>query len=208
MKVALYARVSTRDRDQDPETQLIKLRKFAAGQGWEIVKEYVDHASGADPNRPALKELRIAASKRDFEKVLIVRLDRIMRSARYAHDLLGELELYDVALVCTDQMYDTSTPVGRLLRNILLDMAEFERELARDRSIDGQQKARSKGKRIGRPERKIDVEAIRNLLEETGSEKKTAEILGVPRSTLRAHLRRESESRQRNVTENGGGGSL
>jgi len=206
--VVLYARVSTRDKDQDPETQLIKLRKFAGGQGWEVVKEYVDHASGADPNRPALKDLRIAASRHDFEKVLIVRLDRIMRSARYAHDLLGELESYGVSLICTDQMYDTSTPVGRLLRNILLDMAEFERELARDCSMDGQQKARMKGKRIGRPEREIDVEAVRNLLEETGSEKKTAEMLRIPRSTLRAHLHRTSEFRQQRMTENGGGGSL
>ncbi len=208
MRIAIYARVSTRDKDQDPETQLIKLRKFAEGQGWEMAGEYVDHASGADPNRPALRELKAAAKKREFEKVLIVRLDRIMRSARYAHDLLGELEACGVSLVCTDQMYDTSTPVGRLLRNILLDMAEFERELARDRSIDGQQKARMKGKRIGRPEKKIDIEAARNLLEETGSEKKTAEILGIPRTTLRAHLRRKSESGQGSVTENGGGGSL
>ena len=61
MKVALYGRVSKADDSQDPENQLIRLRLFAESQGWDIYEEYVDQASSADPDRPALVRMLLAA---------------------------------------------------------------------------------------------------------------------------------------------------
>lgn len=89
MRVALYARVSTNDRDQDPETQLVALRDFAAAQGWEVAREYVDHAPANDPgHRTAWRELLDDAARRRFALVAVFKLDRAFRSVKHMHDTL------------------------------------------------------------------------------------------------------------------------
>jgi DNA invertase Pin-like site-specific DNA recombinase len=91
MRVVLYAMVSTPKSDkketkggdrerQDPETQLIKLRAFAKAREYEVVKVYVDRLSGKDANRPAIEAMMKAAFRHEFEAILFVRLNRIMRS--------------------------------------------------------------------------------------------------------------------------------
>lgn len=115
MRVALYARVSTPKSDkkvtndgdrerQDPETQLIKLRAFAQARGYEIASEYVDRLSGKDANRPALEAMMKAAFRHEFDAILIVRLDRTMRSIANFVVLNDELNAAKVGLVCTDQL--------------------------------------------------------------------------------------------------------
>ena len=90
-RVALYARVSTLNHQQDPETQLRDLRSFCAYRGFEIVREYVDAGvSGAKESRPALNELVADARKRRFDAVLVWRFDRFARSTSH---LLRALEL-------------------------------------------------------------------------------------------------------------------
>ena len=69
MKVALYARVSKSDETQNPENQFIRLRKYAQDQGYEVYEEYVDKASGADPNRPYLDKLLNDAKAHRFKFV-------------------------------------------------------------------------------------------------------------------------------------------
>ena len=78
MRVALYARVSTIDQGQNPETQLFRLREVAKARGWDIFDEYIDFASGKDPNRPQLKRLMADAKQHRFDMVFITRIDRIM----------------------------------------------------------------------------------------------------------------------------------
>ncbi len=77
MKVALYARVSTHDKDQDPENQLIKLRDFVQRHSWDIFKIYVDYASGAKTSRPAFDRMIKDGRARRFDVILIVRIDRL-----------------------------------------------------------------------------------------------------------------------------------
>jgi DNA invertase Pin-like site-specific DNA recombinase len=175
MKAALYARVSTaasskkktKDGDrarQDPETQLIKLREFAKARGWEIAAEYVDRISGKTDHRPALDDMMAAAFRRDFDVIIVVRLDRLMRSITNFVTLNEQLTGYGVALVCTDQLIDTTTPAGRLQQNLLVAFAEYEREIIRERVNDGLDRARAEGKRLGRPplpESKLSKDALR-----------------------------------------------
>lgn len=150
MKVALYARVSTIDKGQDPETQLQKLRSFAESKGYLVVGEWYDKASGADPNRPQLVEM--LQKSRTYDAIIITKLDRMMRSTKNLLNMLEDFDKKGVALICVDQPIETGTAMGRLLIQILSAVAEFERELTRDRVKDGLARARKEGKRLGRPE--------------------------------------------------------
>jgi site-specific DNA recombinase len=100
MRVGLYARVSTSEDRQDPENQLRRLREFASARGFEVIEEYVDQASGADPNRPALTAMMEAARKGRVGAVAIVRLDRIMRSTINLLRVLEDMESWGVHLIC------------------------------------------------------------------------------------------------------------
>jgi DNA invertase Pin-like site-specific DNA recombinase len=79
-KVGLYARVSTGNGQQDPEMQLRELREYVVRRRWEISGEYVDHVSGSKDRRPALDRLIVAAKRREFDVVLVWKLDRFARS--------------------------------------------------------------------------------------------------------------------------------
>ena len=152
MKVALYARVSTSDKDQEPETQLMHLRDYCGIHGWEVHHEYVDHASARDiAHRKAWRELLDDAARRRFKIVLVWRLDRAFRSVKDMHDTLSAWDLLGVGLRSRQEDLDTSTAIGRLLMNLLASIAEFEMELIRERVKAGMERARRQGKRIGRP---------------------------------------------------------
>ena len=152
MKVAIYARVSTSDKNQDPETQLIHLRDYCNAQGWEVFQEYVDTASALDvTHRTAWRELMDDATKHKFKTVLVFKLDRAFRSVKHMHDTLHTWEMLGIAFKSQREQFDTSTPVGRLLLNMLAALAEFELELIRERVKAGMERAKRQGKRIGRP---------------------------------------------------------
>ncbi len=152
MRDAIYARVSTSDKDQEPETQLMPLRDFCIAQGWEIAAEYVDHAPANDQaHRVRWRDLLDDAAKRKFSVVLVFKLDRAFRSVKHMHDTLAAWELVGVSFKSLREPFDTSTALGRLLLNLLASLAEFELELIRERVKAGMDRARRQGKRIGRP---------------------------------------------------------
>ncbi len=152
MRVAIYARVSTSDKDQEPETQLMPLRDFCIAQGWEIVAEYVDHAPANDQaHRVRWRDLLDDAAKKKFTVVLVFKLDRAFRSVKHMHDTLAAWELVGVSFKSLLEPFDTSTALGRLLLNLLASLAEFELELIRERVKALMDRARRQGKHIGRP---------------------------------------------------------
>jgi DNA invertase Pin-like site-specific DNA recombinase len=152
MKIALYARVSTSDKDQDPLTQLLPLRDFCSAQGWEVHREYVDQAPANDlAHRTQWRQLLDDAAKRKFSIVLVFTLDRAFRSVKHMHDTLAAWELVGVNFKSLREQFDTSTALGRLLLNLLASLAEFELELIRERVKAGMERARRQGKKIGRP---------------------------------------------------------
>ena len=152
MKIALYARVSTSDKDQDPATQLLPLRDFCLAQGWEVFREYVDQAPANDlAHRTQWRQLLDDAAKRKFSVVLVFKLDRAFRSVKHMHDTLAAWELVGVSFRSLREQFDTSTALGRLLLNLLASLAEFELELIRERVKAGMERARRQGRKIGRP---------------------------------------------------------
>lgn len=159
-RVAIYARVST--KDQDPENQLCELRDYAGRRGWEVQGEFVDHGvSGAKDRRPALDELMTAAKQRKVDVVLVWSLDRLGRSLRHLVMTADQFGTWAVDLVAYTQPIDTTTPAGKLTFTVLAAVAEFERELIRERIHAGLRRARAEGKRIGRPPAEINLEAAK-----------------------------------------------
>jgi DNA invertase Pin-like site-specific DNA recombinase len=186
MRAALYARVST--SDQVPENQLEALRVFATARGWSKT-EFVDHGvSGAKERRPALDALLAAARARKIDVVACTKLDRLARSTHHLVTLAKELEALGVDLVALDQAVDTTTPSGRLLFHVLAAIAEFERDLIRDRVIAGIRRARSQGRRFGRPRvHHVDLARARALLGQGLSLRAVGRALGVhPTAVSRA----------------------
>ncbi len=160
MPIALYARVST--ADQSCDAQLHALRQYARNRGAEAV-EYVDAGiSGAKDRRPALDRLLADARRRKVSAVVVTKLDRLARSTRHLVNLAAELEALGVDLVVLDQSIDTGTPAGRLLFNVLGSIAEFERDLIRERTRAGVEAARRRGAQLGRP-RALDADGEARL---------------------------------------------
>ena len=152
MKVGIYARVSTSDREQNPETQLLVLREYVKAQSWEPFREYVDQAPANDlAHRVAWRQLLDDAAKRRFQVVLVFKLDRAFRSVKHMHDTLSAWEMAGVDFQSVREKFDTGTALGRLLLNLLASLAEFELELIRERVKAGMERARKQGHRIGRP---------------------------------------------------------
>jgi len=196
MKVGIYARVSTSDKEQDPETQLMPLRDYCQVQGWEIVTEYVDHAPANDQvRRTSWRKLLDDAAKRKFTVVLVFKLDRAFRSVKHMHDTLAAWELVGVSFKSIREQFDTSTALGRLLLNLLASLAEFELEMIRERVKAGMDRARRQGKKIGRPKvtdrkgfnRRFN-EVLDRLTAGDISRRKAAKELGIGYATLKRLL--------------------
>src|SRR3954449_3956070 len=150
-RAAIYARVSTTDRGQDPETQLRQLREYAERRGCSLAHEYVDHASGAKNDRAEYRAMLEAARKRGFDVLLVWRYDRFARSMRELVNALAEFEGLGIDFVSYNEGADTTTPQGRLLFGIMASLAEFERSLIAERVKAGMQRAKAQGKPTGRP---------------------------------------------------------
>ena len=146
MRAALYARVSTLN-GQHPEMQLAELREYASRRGWEIADEYVDEGvSGSKESRPELNRLMADARQRQFDIVLVWKIDRFGRSLKHLVNALADLDAYGVAFASLKDNLDLSTPSGRLMFGIIAAMAEFERSLIQERVKAGLHHARRNGK--------------------------------------------------------------
>lgn len=184
---AIYARVST--GRQDTEIQLAALRQYAHRAGYTVKKEYIDHASGKNTNRPAFKELMTDARKRRFKILLVWKLDRLGRSLKDLVNTLDEMGQLGIEFFSHQDNLDTSTPSGKLLFHVMASIAEFERELIRERVCAGVANARNKGKRLGRPGVDLDPEEIARKKADSGlSNRALAAEYGVNEKTIRKLL--------------------
>jgi DNA invertase Pin-like site-specific DNA recombinase len=191
MRAAIYARVSTNNSHQNPDMQLRELRDYCQRRGWEISGEYVDAGiSGAKEHRPELDRLLADCRKRKADAVLVYRYDRFARSLRQLVNALEEFRALGIEFVSLHEGVDTSTPNGRLVFGIFASIAEFERELIRDRVRSGLAAARARGKQLGRPRVAVDVSRVAALRAQGQSWASISEKLGIGKGTAqRAALR-------------------
>jgi len=194
-RTALYARISTRDKGQDVENQLTQLREFAAGQGWIVVQEFIDRESGSTADRTEFQAMFRTASQRKFDVLLFWSLDRLSREGvleTLQH--LNRLTSYGVNYRSfTEQYFDSCGIFKDAVISILATIAKQERIRISERVRAGLDRARAKGKRLGRPRRVLDGSKLASLRAEGLGWKKIAAQLGVGVGTA---IRVAQEARQ------------
>jgi len=180
VKVALYARVSTDDKEQNPDTQLYALRTFCRDAGWEIHQEYVDRARAKDyKHREAWQQLQKDARQHKFKAVLVFRLDRAFRSVRECVNLVEDW--YDRGIrfkSVAEDVIDTTTAQGRFILQIMAAIAELESSIIGDRVAAGMARAKAEGKPIGRKLLAVSVISLCDALQHSSSVEQAAEKLG------------------------------
>jgi DNA invertase Pin-like site-specific DNA recombinase len=190
-RVAIYARVST--NQQTVQNQLDALREVASRSGYSIVEEFVDEGiSGAKgrTDRPALDRMLKDCAKRRFDMVMVWDISRLGRSLQNLIEVMNELQSMRVDLFFVQQGMDTSTASGRMMFSVFGALGEYERELIRERTLLGQQRARAQGVKFGRPKTVTDNtrEAIRLMRSQGVAIRKIATTLGVGVSTCYAAI--------------------
>lgn len=197
MKIAIYARVSTVDRDQNPETQLRPLREHVRGLDGEPVGEFVDHASADDlRGRREWRRLLELAMRRRIDLIVVWKLDRAFRSVADGATTLQALRSAGCGIRSLQEPWiDTTTAIGEAMYHITLAWAQLEKKQLTERVRAGLERARAEGKRLGRPPRSKGVtehplwpKVLRGLAAGHLNRAEAAKKLGVRKAVLIAAL--------------------
>ncbi len=184
-RVAIYARVST--RDQSTEIQLVEIQAYLKVRGWEHFTVYEDKATGTNTNRPMLKLLQEDARAGKLDLVVCWKLDRFARSLPDLIRMLQELSELGIEFISIKDQLDLTTSVGKLMLHIIGAFANFEADLIKERVCAGIANAKAKGQRLGRP-RLIDPAKVSDLHGQGWSLGKIARHLGVSKAGVHKSL--------------------
>ena len=189
MKAALYARVSTDDKNQNPETQLHALRQFCKDAGWEICGEYIDRARAKDyTNRRQWQQLQKDSRQRKFKVVLVFRLDRVFRSVRECVNCLGDWHERGIAFKSLEEdVIDTSTSQGQLILHIMAAAAKLESAVIEEWMVE-MSRAKAAGRLVGRKPLNIPVNNICDALQACSSISAAARTLTCSRGYIHKEL--------------------
>jgi DNA invertase Pin-like site-specific DNA recombinase len=194
-RVAIYARVSTDNKGQDPESQLMQLRAWCAHKGCVVVDEYVDHESGGKgaDQRPQLSRLFTDATRAKFDMVLVWALDRFSRKGMASTVVdLQRLSSHSVSFHSySEEHLSTDNEVVRnVLLAVLASLAQLERQKISERTKAGLARARAKGRRLGRAAfSHAQSETLRAALDTGKSWHQVSLSTGIPYATVKKHAR-------------------
>jgi DNA invertase Pin-like site-specific DNA recombinase len=187
---ARYIRVSR--ADQRPELQDHETTELIARRGWQLVDTFSDHGvSGARDRRPGLDRMLEAARRGSFDLIVVWRADRLFRSLRHMVVTLDEFAALGVGFVSVTEPFDTTTPTGRLLLQLVGAFAEFERGVLIERTLAGLQAARRRGARLGRPPTaalRVDFDQVAEMRASGASIRSIARQLGVSAAAVQRVL--------------------
>jgi DNA invertase Pin-like site-specific DNA recombinase len=187
VRVARYLRVSK--ADQDPALQDDGTAELIAKRGWKLTETYTDHGiSGTREKRPALDRLLRDARHRRMDVVIVWKADRLFRSLKAMVTTLDEWAALGVGFVSATEVFDSTTPQGKLLLHLTSAFAEFERSLIVERTKAGIAAARKRGVHVGRPRARVDADHLRELRADGMSVRKIAETLNIGVSTVQRRL--------------------
>jgi DNA invertase Pin-like site-specific DNA recombinase len=184
IRAIIYCRVSTTDQDCDRQER--DLREFADRAGYEIVEVVRETASGAKDDRAKRKKVMAAAQARKISAVLVTEASRWSRSTIDLLGTLQDLNAWGISLVTLSGIsLDLNTPQGKLMAAILSAIAEFERDLIRERVKSGIAAARAKGRKFGRPRvSESAIALIRELRAQGKSYSQIAAASGISRTKV------------------------
>jgi DNA invertase Pin-like site-specific DNA recombinase len=190
VRVALYSRVSTKDKGQDIRNQTDQLREFCERQGWHIVQEFMDKASGKRGDRVQFQAMFEAASRREFDAVLFWSLDRFTREGTLLTLLyLQRLDSYGVAYRSfTESWLDSLGPFKDVVLALLATLAKQERVRLSERVTAGLTRARKEGRIGGRPKLDVSVSKIQKFADQGLSAVEIGKRLGCSRMTVARRL--------------------
>lgn len=204
MKIAIYARVSkderyNDDRYQEPENQLVPLRKWAENMGWEVYKEYVDKGSGADSNRKGFQLMLMEAMMLRFKVILVWKLDRFSRENLSI--VIGRIQTLKARGVgvksLTETWLDTSedNPVSELILAIMSWAASEERRKISERTKAAIARKKAIGQWTGgRPKITLtnkDKKVIKELIERGKTIPQISRKIKVSKETIKKHLKKK-----------------
>ena len=191
-KVACYYRCST--SDQKVSNQMIELRDYCSKMGWEITKEYVDEGlSGtlSETKRPAFNEMTKDAYRKKFDAVVCWDISRIGRSMKELIMFLSDMKDRGIGICSVRQGFDTSTSMGEIMFQFVGILSSWEREMIRERTLAGLERAKREGKTLGR--RKVTDNVMTAKIIELRNEKKSiraiAAVVGVSVGTVSKTLK-------------------
>lgn len=188
-RTAIYARISTDETRQNPETQLVQLRDYATQRGFKIVGEYIDHASGRNTERASYKKLIDTVRKRQVDVVLVFHYDRLARSTIELITRIDEFHRLGVDFISYQQNVDTTTDIGKLYFTIMAGLAEYESAQIGRRVKAGMERAKAQGKRISRPPLAPRTrQQIKKLRQQGVPIRKIAEQIGVSKATVQKYM--------------------
>ena len=184
IRAIIYCRVSTGEQDSDRQER--DLREFADRAGYEIVEVVRETASGAKDDRPERKKIMATARARKVSAVLVTEASRWSRSTIDLLGTLQDLNAWGISLVTLSGIsLDLNTPQGKLMAAILSAIAEFERDLIRERVKSGIAAARAKGRKFGRPRvSESAIALIRELRAQGKSYSQVAAASGISRTKV------------------------
>jgi DNA invertase Pin-like site-specific DNA recombinase len=191
-RVCVYARCST--SDQQVSNQLLEIRDHCSKMGWEIVKEYVDEGlSGtlSRDKRPAFNEMIKDGYRKRFDSVVFWDISRLGRSMKELIMFLSDMKDRDIGICSVRQGFDTSTSMGEIMFQFVGILSSWEREMIRERTLAGLERARREGKTLGR--RKVTDDTMTAKIIKLRSDKKSlrtiASEVGVSTGTIRKVLK-------------------
>lgn len=196
LRIAVYGRVST--SGQNHSSQLHELREYVRRRWPKAqVDEYLDTASGTRSSRISLDAMMAEIRKGRIDILAIYKLDRLGRSLQHLAQLIGEINNHGTALVSTSQGIDTTNEnnsAGKLQLNVLMAVAQFERDVIVERVNAGLAAARERGAKFGRP-RTLDKHAadVAELKGKGLTNRAIAAELRIPAGSVSALLRRGKE---------------
>lgn len=194
-KVVIYSRVST--KDQNCENQIQLLKKIVNQNNWELIDTYVDVGISGSKGRESRKEfdrLNKDMIRRKFNRILVWDISRLGRSLQHLVEFLNEVNSIGCNLYIHQSGLDTSTPNGKMMFQMIGVFSEFEREMISERVKLGLERVKSKGKKLGRPQRVnlTMVDEMKKLKNIGWSYGKISEHLGVSKMTVSRSLKSDS----------------
>jgi len=192
MAIAIYVRVSS--SQQDMRSQEGELKNWAKGKE---VTWFKDKASGTNFDRPEWRKLEDAINSRKVKELVVWRLDRLGRTAGQTIALLDHLDSLKIKFTSLKDGVDTSTPTGRLMRNMLASFAAYETEVRRERQTAGIAAAKAQGKvwggkKAGTISKKIleKEPTVMMMKNECKTVSEIARVLEIPRKTVYGIIKR------------------
>lgn len=199
--MAIYARVSTADKNQTVENQLRDLLAVAARQDWEIVATFLDEgisgAKGRD-KRPGFDALLKGVARKDFDLIACFSVCRLGRSLPDLINFLGDIQSKGVNLYVHTQGLDTSTPSGAMMFSIISLFSSYEKTILRERILSGLRRTTKKSGRKPMPEDR--AEAIKRSLLDGQGIRATARLHRASTTTVTA-IKRSLETVEEAVLE-------